>query len=266
VYYATDGLHITLDSKEAISMSTTATDRIEKRILLRSPRLARVARRSRLEEFGAWFRTAFTEPFGLAPGPRVGSPTRLRAPGGGNPDRADGAGAPLLVSVAPQRRRPRPGLFERVHDAGEFTLEDAEGGTAAHRGGVGIRRIPIARRAAALKGNDQGWSEQLTAIEEYLRGIREAGWLLALASGTSGPGSALAALGDPTRLELVARLCNGGPQSIARLTDGLNLTRQAITKHLRVLAESGLVRALAPSREPLELEPRRLESHAATWT
>jgi DNA-binding transcriptional ArsR family regulator len=74
------------------------------------------------------------------------------------------------------------------------------------------------------------------------------------------PAPLFAALGDPTRLELVARLCNGGPQSIARLTDGLNLTRQAITKHLRVLAESGLVRGSRTGRESRwELEPRRLE-------
>jgi DNA-binding transcriptional ArsR family regulator len=69
-----------------------------------------------------------------------------------------------------------------------------------------------------------------------------------------------AALGDPMRLELVARLCEGGPRSIARLTDGLAVTRQAITKHLRVLAEAGLVRASRSGRESRwEVEPRRLE-------
>jgi hypothetical protein len=51
----------------------------------------------------------------------------------------------------------------------EFTLEDAEGGTLLTVVESGFDGIPIARRAAALKGNDQGWSEQLTAIEEYLR-------------------------------------------------------------------------------------------------
>jgi DNA-binding transcriptional ArsR family regulator len=70
-----------------------------------------------------------------------------------------------------------------------------------------------------------------------------------------------AALGDPTRLELVVRLCEGGPRSIARLTDGLASTRQAITKHLRVLAEAGLVRASRSGRESRwEVEPRRLET------
>ncbi|MEO7729502.1 MAG: transcriptional regulator, partial [Kofleriaceae bacterium] len=44
-----------------------------------------------------------------------------------------------------------------------------------------------------------------------------------------------AALGDETRLRLVARLCEGGALSIARLTEGEDMTRQAITKHLSVL-------------------------------
>ncbi|MFI5128326.1 MAG: helix-turn-helix domain-containing protein, partial [Candidatus Acidiferrales bacterium] len=44
-----------------------------------------------------------------------------------------------------------------------------------------------------------------------------------------------AALGDKTRLSLVAQLCGGQPRSISQLTRGSRLTRQAITKHLRVL-------------------------------
>ncbi len=69
-----------------------------------------------------------------------------------------------------------------------------------------------------------------------------------------------AALGDETRLRLVGRLCEGGPASIARLTAGSEVTRQAITKHLRVMAEAGLVRATRQGRESVwELEPERLE-------
>lgn len=48
------------------------------------------------------------------------------------------------------------------------------------------------------------------------------------------------ALGDPTRLSLVTRLCDEGPLSIVRLTEGTALTRQAVTKHLRVLEGAGL--------------------------
>ena len=68
------------------------------------------------------------------------------------------------------------------------------------------------------------------------------------------------ALGDPTRLGLVARLCQGGPQSIASLTGGSDVTRQAVTKHLRILEAAGLVRGLRQGRESRwEMEPERLE-------
>jgi DNA-binding transcriptional ArsR family regulator len=69
-----------------------------------------------------------------------------------------------------------------------------------------------------------------------------------------------AALGDQTRLALVARLSAGGPQSIAGLTVGSAVTRQAITKHLQVLSAAGLVRHARRGRERIwQLEPARLE-------
>jgi DNA-binding transcriptional ArsR family regulator len=69
-----------------------------------------------------------------------------------------------------------------------------------------------------------------------------------------------AALGDLTRLGLVARLCEHGPLSITRLTAGSDITRQAVTKHLRVLAEAGVVRGTRDGRESVwQLQPRRLE-------
>ncbi|MBA3396504.1 MAG: helix-turn-helix transcriptional regulator [Deltaproteobacteria bacterium] len=64
-----------------------------------------------------------------------------------------------------------------------------------------------------------------------------------------------AALGDVTRLRLLTKLSSGGPLSIAQLTDGEDVTRQAITKHLAVLADAGLVRDSWRGRERLwELE------------
>jgi DNA-binding transcriptional ArsR family regulator len=69
-----------------------------------------------------------------------------------------------------------------------------------------------------------------------------------------------AALGEATRLRLVARLCADGPLSIAQLSEGASVTRQAITKHLDTLADAGLVRDSRRGRERIwELEPRRLE-------
>jgi DNA-binding transcriptional ArsR family regulator len=72
--------------------------------------------------------------------------------------------------------------------------------------------------------------------------------------------SIFAALGDETRLRLVSRLCDDGPLSIANLTRGTAITRQAITKHLRVMEEAGLVRSTRQGRESYwELDQRRLE-------
>jgi DNA-binding transcriptional ArsR family regulator len=69
-----------------------------------------------------------------------------------------------------------------------------------------------------------------------------------------------AALGDETRLAVVARLSAGGPQSIARLTSGSAVTRQAITKHLAVLADAGLVRDVRRGRERVfDLDTARLD-------
>ena len=69
-----------------------------------------------------------------------------------------------------------------------------------------------------------------------------------------------AALGDETRLAVVARLCTDGPLSIARLSEGVAVSRQAVTKHLETLAGAGLVRDARLGRERIwQLEPRRLE-------
>jgi DNA-binding transcriptional ArsR family regulator len=72
-----------------------------------------------------------------------------------------------------------------------------------------------------------------------------------------------AALGDETRLRLLLRLSTGGPGSIARLSAKSQVSRQAITKHLEVLAEAGLVRGSRQGRERIwELEPTRIaEAH-----
>jgi DNA-binding transcriptional ArsR family regulator len=69
-----------------------------------------------------------------------------------------------------------------------------------------------------------------------------------------------AALGDEVRLRLIAALCVGGAMSITQLTSGTDITRQAITKHLDVLADAGLVRDVKVGRERLwEFEPAQLD-------
>ena len=69
-----------------------------------------------------------------------------------------------------------------------------------------------------------------------------------------------AALGDETRLSLVAKLCGGRPHSISQLAEGSKLTRQAITKHLRVLESVGIVHSVRMGRENLfEFNPEPVE-------
>jgi DNA-binding transcriptional ArsR family regulator len=69
-----------------------------------------------------------------------------------------------------------------------------------------------------------------------------------------------AALGDETRLALVSKLSDGRPHSISQLTEGSRLTRQAITKHLRVLQKAGMVRCDRQGRESrFEFDPKPIE-------
>ena len=82
-----------------------------------------------------------------------------------------------------------------------------------------------------------------------------------------------AALGDATRLRIVGRLAAGEPLSIATLTAGTGVTRQAVTKHLHVLNHVGLVRSKWRGRErtwqlaPVHLEAARrtLDYICAQW-
>ena len=82
-----------------------------------------------------------------------------------------------------------------------------------------------------------------------------------------------AALGDTTRLKLVSRLNDGEALSIAQLADGLHLTRQGVTKHLRVLERAGIVKSASVGREsrfvyvPEQIDRARtyLDNVSAQW-
>ena len=74
-----------------------------------------------------------------------------------------------------------------------------------------------------------------------------------------------AALGDATRLRIVSRLGEGEPLSITALSRDETVTRQAITKHLRVLEGAGLVAGERHGREQRwQLRPDRLDD-ARAW-
>jgi len=87
------------------------------------------------------------------------------------------------------------------------------------------------------------------------------------------PARLFAALGDRTRLELLMTLSREGPRSIAALSARAVMTRQAVTKHLRVLERVGLVRSDRAGREsrfmcrpePLAAARAYLDAVSAQW-
>lgn len=79
------------------------------------------------------------------------------------------------------------------------------------------------------------------------------------------PAVLFAALGDSTRIDLLDRLGNGAPRSIASLAEGMPISRQALTKHLRVLERAGLASATRDGREMLyRIDPAGLLA-AEAW-
>ncbi|MES3024063.1 MAG: metalloregulator ArsR/SmtB family transcription factor [Pseudomonadota bacterium] len=96
------------------------------------------------------------------------------------------------------------------------------------------------------------------------KGGRGAG-LPAIIASSEALAAIFAALGDPTRLKLVAVLCAGGAFSIAQLTANTEISRQGVTKHLKVLAEAGVVRDVKLGRERhWQLDPGQIEEAKRT--
>ncbi len=98
-------------------------------------------------------------------------------------------------------------------------------------------------------------------------------WTSRSAAALDAQAPVFAALGDPQRLRIVSRLLTGGPLSIAGMADGAPITRQAVTKHLRVLEAAGIARVRREGREQVwELESaalrdarRQLEAISQQW-
>lgn len=92
-----------------------------------------------------------------------------------------------------------------------------------------------------------------------------AGLPAALTRSSAALASVFAALGDPTRLRLVVVLCAGGAFSIAQLTANTDISRQGVTKHLRILADAGVVRDMKTGRERLwQLDPVQIDEAKRT--
>ena len=150
-------------------METTATDRIEKRVVLRAPR-SRVWRALvDADEFGAWFGVRMHAPF------TEGATVRgqITHPGYEH----------VLMEVLVERIEPERYFAYRWHPYAidpktdyskepttlvEFRLEDSGEGTALTIVESGFDRVPLARRAEAFRMNEQGWTAQARNIERHV--------------------------------------------------------------------------------------------------
>ena len=84
-------------------------------------------------------------------------------------------------------------------------------------------------------------------------------------SRSTGPDAVFQALSDPTRREVMRRLSEDGPTTLGEIASGLPVTRQAVSKHLIVLEDAGLVRASGDTRRrTYRLTPRPL-ADAMGW-
>jgi uncharacterized protein YndB with AHSA1/START domain len=151
-------------------MPNALSDRIDKDIVLRAP-LDRVWRAiSSAREFGAWFGVDVSDGE-FAPGARVRG--RVTHPGYEH----------LVWDVVVERMEPPHVLAWRWHpdavDADKdyssepmtlvtFELREAAGGTQLHISESGFDRLPADRRDRAYRGNEEGWSGQLRAIEQHV--------------------------------------------------------------------------------------------------
>ena len=151
-------------------MRTITTDRIEKTVRLSHPRSKVWRALTDSRELGKWFGAIFTEPF--APGTRVQG--AVTYPGYEH----------MTMDIAIERMEPERVFSWRWHPGGAapgesfaheprtlvvFELEDLPGGgTLLTVVETGFDQIPIERRARAFGENEQGWAEQMVAIEEHL--------------------------------------------------------------------------------------------------
>ena len=150
-------------------MVETATDRIEKEIVVRATRTKVWRAITDHREFGKWFQVEMKDPF--VPGARCQG--RITYPG------YEHLVMDIdVVDVEPENRlsyRWHPNATDPSYDYSSepktlvtFTLEDAEGGTRLRIVESGFDAIPLHRRAEAFRSNDGGWAEQTKRIDRYV--------------------------------------------------------------------------------------------------
>jgi uncharacterized protein YndB with AHSA1/START domain len=151
-----------------------STDRIERRIVVRAPRERVWRALSDAREFGAWFRVDFGDA-SFAPGATVRG--RLTYPGYEH----------VTMEIVIERMEPGRVFSYRWHPYAVdpntdyskepttlvvFELEDAPEGTLLTVGESGFDRIPLPRRAEALRMDDQGWTEQMKNVAAHVAPAR----------------------------------------------------------------------------------------------
>jgi uncharacterized protein YndB with AHSA1/START domain len=157
-----------------MSVEVAGADRIEKTIVIRAPR-ARVWRAiSNAAEFGSWFGVDFTGA-SFTPGATVQG--RLRYPGYEH----------LTLEIEIERVEPERRLSFRWHPYAvdpavdysqepttlvEFELQETGDGTRLRVVESGFEKIPLHRRAEALRMNDGGWAEQVRNIDAHVAGTK----------------------------------------------------------------------------------------------
>ena len=152
-------------------MSTTTTDRIEKKLLLRAPRTRVWRALTDAQEFGKWFGVELTDAF--TPGARVRGKVTTKG--------YEHVTWEITVEkIEPERLfsfRWHPYAIEPGTDYStepttliEFELEEVAAGTQLTLTESGFDRIPLARRAKAFEMNDRGWEMQLENIERHVGG------------------------------------------------------------------------------------------------
>ena len=217
--------------------TTTATDRIEKTVIIKAPR-SRVWRAiADARQFGEWFRVNLDGDF------KAGATIfgKITYPGYEH----------LTMEMAVDRIEPERLFSYRWHPAGvdpkadysaepmtlvEFILEDVSGGTRltiVESGFDGSRWPGGPKRSGSTRAAGPSRCRTSSAMSTSRS---------AAAARLHDSAPIFAALGDETRLAVVARLCAKGRSSITRLSEGAGVTRQAITKHLNALSSAGLAR------------------------
>jgi uncharacterized protein YndB with AHSA1/START domain len=159
---------------------STETDRIQKQILLRAPR-ARVWRAlTDHREFGSWFGMRYDAPF--APGAKIKAtivPTTVDAEVARRQQKLEGTSFEIMIDrMEPERVfsfRWHPGAVEPGVDYSSepttlvvFELKEAPDGVLLTVTESGFDQIPLARRAKAFKGNEEGWGMVVKLIEKHL--------------------------------------------------------------------------------------------------